>query len=67
LDAQLFSVQIDDEYFFHIIEFLSIGFASKEFNTAQKKILVVRDADFQLIAGHLYKLGAKCFLRRCVM
>jgi hypothetical protein len=29
--------------------------------------LVVRVADYQLIAGHLYKLGADNILRRCVM
>jgi hypothetical protein len=41
LDAQLFSLQIADEYFANIIEFLSTGFAPREFTTAQKKILVV--------------------------
>jgi hypothetical protein len=66
-DAQLFSVQIVDEYFADIIEFLSTGFSPKEFNTAQKKNLVVRVADYQLIAGHLYKLGENNILRRCVM
>jgi hypothetical protein len=39
----------------------------KEFSTTQKKNLVVRDADYQLIAGHLYKLGSYNILRRCVM
>jgi hypothetical protein len=66
-DAQLFSVQIVDEYFADIIEFLSTGFAPREFTTAQKKNLVVRAADYQLIAGHLYKLGEDNILRRCVM
>jgi hypothetical protein len=33
----------------------------------QKKNLVVRAVDYQLIAGHLYKLGADNILRRCVM
>ena len=37
--------------------FLTTGFAPAEFTTAQKKQLVTRAADFQLIAGHLYKLG----------
>jgi hypothetical protein len=46
---------------------LSTGFSPKEFNTVQKKNLVVRAADYQLIAGHLYKLGADNILRRCVM
>jgi hypothetical protein len=33
----------------------------------QKKQLVVRDADFSLIAEHLYKMGPDEILRRCVM
>jgi hypothetical protein len=64
---QLFSLQIADEYFADIIEFLSRGFAPREFTTTQKKILVVRAADYQLIVGHLYKLGVYNIFRRCVM
>jgi hypothetical protein len=60
-------VQIVDEYFVDIIEFFSTGFSPKEYTTAQKKNLVVRDAYYQLIVGHLYKLGADNILRRCVM
>jgi hypothetical protein len=66
-DAQLFSVQSFYEYFVDIIEFLSIGFSPKEYNTVQKKNLVVRDRYYQLIAIHLYKLGEDNILRRCVM
>jgi hypothetical protein len=33
-DAQLFSVQVVDEYFSDIIEYLSIGIVPQEFNTA---------------------------------
>jgi hypothetical protein len=29
--------------------------------------MVVRSVYYQLIAGHLYKLGAENILRRCVM
>ena len=35
-------------------------------STNQKKHLVVRAADYTLIAGHLYKLVADEVLRRCV-
>jgi hypothetical protein len=66
-NAQLFLVQIVDDYFADIIEFLSTGFAPKEFNTGKKKNLVVRVANYQLIAGHLYKPGSNNILRRCVM
>jgi hypothetical protein len=42
--------------------------APKEFTVAKKKKqLVVRTADYQLIAGHLYKLGADVILKRSVM
>jgi hypothetical protein len=63
----LFSVKITDEYFSDIIEFLNKGFAPREFTTSQKKNLVVRAAYYQLITGHLYKLGADNILRRCLM
>ena len=41
--------------------------APKKFNVAQKNKLVVHVVDYQLIAGHLYNLGADGILRRCVM
>jgi hypothetical protein len=66
-DAQLFSVQVVDEYFVDIIEYLSTGVVPHKFSTAHKKNLVVRDADYQLIACHLYKMGADNILRRCVL
>jgi hypothetical protein len=67
LDAQLFSVQIADEYFTNIIKNLSTGTAPQEYSTAQKKNLVVCTADYQLIVGHLYKMGADSILRRYVL
>jgi hypothetical protein len=39
----------------------------QEYSTAQKKNLVVCVADYQLIAGHLYKMGADSILRRYVL
>jgi hypothetical protein len=56
-DAQLFSVQIVDKYFVDIIQYLSMGTVPREYNTAQKKILVIWAADYHLITGNLYKLG----------
>jgi hypothetical protein len=47
LDAQLFSVQVVDEYFAHIIEYLTTGFAPQEFSIVQKKTVVVRVAYYQ--------------------
>jgi hypothetical protein len=66
-DAQLFSVQVADEYFTDIIKFLSIGVSPQHFINVQKKKLVVRVAYYQLISGHLYKIDADSILRRCVL
>ena len=41
LDAHLFSFQVVDEYFANIIQYMSIGTAPQEFNTVQRKNLVV--------------------------
>ena len=66
-DAQLFSIQIEDEYYVDIINFLTTGWEPSEFTKQQKKQLVVKVADFTLIAGHLYKLGPDEILHICVM
>jgi hypothetical protein len=65
--AQLFSVQATNYYFADIIEYLSTGTAPQELNTAQRKNLVVRAFDYQLITGHLYKMGAYIILRRSAL
>jgi len=66
-DAHLFSIQIVYEYFVYIIELLSTGVAPNEFSTMQKKNIVVIVANYQLIVGHLYKIGTYIILRSCVM
>jgi hypothetical protein len=33
----------------------------------QKKNMVVKDVDYQLIEGHLYNMGTYRILRRCVL
>jgi hypothetical protein len=66
-DAQLFAVRMVDDYFSDIIQFLSTCMAPSEMTVAQKKQLVVKATDYQLIAGNLYKLGADGILRRCVL
>ncbi len=50
-DAQLFSLQVADEYYVDIIEFLKTGWALAEFTMHQKKHLVVKATDFTIIAG----------------
>ena len=66
-DAQLFSIQIADEYYADIIHFLTTGWAPVEFNKQQKKQLVVKAVDFTLLIGQLYQLGPDEFLCRCIM
>ena len=56
-DAPLFSIQIVDEYYDDIIQFLTTGVAPDEFTKQQKKQLVVKAVGFTLIAEHLYNLG----------
>jgi hypothetical protein len=56
-----------DDYFADIVQFLSTRVAPPEFTVAQKKQLVVKATDYQLIAGNLYKLGTDGILRRCVL
>ena len=66
-DAQLFRVEMADGHYAPIIQFLLTGVALEELSTSQKKQLVVKAYDFQLIAGHLYKMGPDEILRRCVL
>jgi hypothetical protein len=40
--------------------------APSDMIVAHKKQLVVKEIDYQLIAGNLYKMGADGILRRCV-
>jgi hypothetical protein len=67
LYTQLFLVNIVDEYFIDIIQYLTTGTVLQEYTTVQKKNLVVCAIDYQLIAGHLYKMGVDNILRRYVL
>ena len=51
LNAQLFWVDIVDDHYAPIIPFLEIGVAPEDLSTTQKKHLIVKASDFQLIAG----------------
>jgi hypothetical protein len=65
--AKLFAVRMVDYYFVDIVESLSTGMAPFEMTVVQKKQLVVKATDYQLIAGNLYKLGTHGILRCCVL
>jgi hypothetical protein len=66
-DAQLLSIRKMDDHFIDIVQFLSTGMAPNEYTISQKKQLVVRAADFSLMASQLYKMGPNEILRRCVI
>ena len=63
----MFSIQIADDYFADIIEFLVTGNAPREYSKKQRKELVVKATDFTIIVGQLYKLGLDEILRRYVL
>jgi hypothetical protein len=67
LDAQLLAIRKFDDHFTEIVQFLSMGMEPREYIVMQKKQLVVRATDFQLIVGQLYNMGPYEILRRCVM
>ena len=51
LDVNLFRVDVIDGYYDQIIQFLVTGVTLEYFSTSQKKQLVVKISDLQLIAG----------------
>jgi hypothetical protein len=57
-DAQLVSVQIANEYFAYIIQYLSVGTVPRDYSTVKKKNLVAHAVNYQLIVRQLYKMGA---------
>ena len=46
---------------------MSTSVAPTDMSTSQKKQLVVKSSDFQLIARQLYKLGLDEILQRCIL
>jgi hypothetical protein len=57
-----------DDYFIDIVQLLCTGMSPSDITIAQKKKkLVVKDVDYLLIAGSLYKLGTNKILRRYVV
>ena len=50
-DAQMFVIKMFDDHYRDIIHLLTKGYAPEGFSIAQKKQLVVKSRDFQLIVG----------------
>jgi hypothetical protein len=61
--AYLFSFQMVDDHFAEIAQFFSAGIAPSDMTVTQKKHLVVKAVDYQLIAGNIYKLVVGGILR----
>jgi hypothetical protein len=66
-DADLFRVEAILEYLEDIEVFLSTGACPKTYSATQKCYMVVKAADYQLIARQLYKLGLDSIFRICVL
>jgi hypothetical protein len=67
LDVDLFHIESIPEYLEDIVFFLGIGTFLETYSATQKRHMVVRATDYQLIYGQLYKLGLNNILRRCVL
>jgi hypothetical protein len=52
-----------DDYFAYIVQFISTRKALSDMTIVEKKKIVVKAADYELIAGNLYKLGVDGIFR----
>jgi hypothetical protein len=66
-DVDLFHIEAIPEYLEEIDFFLSTRTYPKTYLAIQKRHMVVRAVDYQLIVEKLYKLGLDIILRRCVL
>jgi len=62
-DADLFRIEAIPDHLKEIPTLLTIVRCPEGYTTAQRQDLVVKVADYQLIAGHLYKMGLDQILR----
>lgn len=66
-DANLFRIEVVPNHLEEITTLLKIGHYPKGYKPAQRRHLVVRAADYQLIIGNLYKMGLDQILRHCIL
>jgi hypothetical protein len=66
-DADIFRIEAILDYLLDIALFLTTSTMPEGYSTTQKRNLVVRATDYQLIVGQLYKLGLDNILRHCVL
>lgn len=57
LDSDLFCIEEIPDYLKGIVDFLATRQCLEEYTVTQRRYMVVTAADYQLIAGHLYKIG----------
>jgi hypothetical protein len=66
-DADLFRIEAIPKYLEDIEIFLNTGACPETYFATQKRHMVIRATNYQLIADQLYKLGLDNILRRCVL
>lgn len=66
-DADIFRVEAVPDYLADIATYLTTGQCPQHYTPLQKRHLVVHAAEYQLIAGQLYKLGLDEVLRKCIL
>ena len=65
--SYLLQVMMVDDQLEYISYFLTMGIVSEAYNVLQKKQLVLKAIDFQLITRQLYRLGFNGILCRCIL
>ena len=65
-NANLFRIEVVLDHLEQITTLLTTGYCPEGYTTTQKRHLIVRVTDYQLIAGHLFKMGLDQVLRWCI-
>jgi hypothetical protein len=66
-DVDIFQIEAIPKYVEDIFPFLSLGTCLENYFATPKWNLVVRETEFQLIAGQIYNMGLDIILKRCVL
>lgn len=66
-DADLFRVEAVPDHLKQITTLLITNHCPEGYTTTQKQHLIVRATYYQLIIGHLYKMGLDQVLRQCIL
>lgn len=66
-NVDLFRIEAIPDYLEEISLLLAAGHSLEGYTTTQERHLIVRAEDYQLIVGHLYKLGLDQVLQCCLL